>query len=201
MYLVVAFSLFLSYFQLGRRGARVINSSWVIKNAPECHRFIRKHIRSKVGAIDWDTVTNALEPKYQRLWTPRIKFLRTRRNQREISLILNKYRDKLYVFVAQAESADLQVRDRIAIALVRLAQSGNLLARDRLMELIQYTVDTWLERYSFMSRWRGREDGIRDQICGCIRRYRYSGSFFRYVFRTLECAGRGLAPTLPFNEN
>jgi hypothetical protein len=183
---------------LSRKQPRIFNSSWIVKNAPRCHRFIRKHVRSEVGAIDWDRVTNALEPKYQRLWTPRFKrFPPIRRSQREISPILNKYRSKLYVFVAPADATDIEVRERIAIALVRIAQSGNASAKDQLMELTQYTVESWLDTYRVMSRWRGREDQIRDQIAGCIRRYRYSGSFFRYVFCTLQYAGRGLAPTLP----
>ena len=33
-----------------------------------------------------------------------------------------------------------------------------------------------------------------EQLEGCIRRYRYTGSFFTYLFRTLEYAGRGICP-------
>lgn len=45
-----------------------------------------------------------------------------------------------------------------------------------------------------MSRWKDRDDEIREQLEGCIRRYRYTGSFLRYVFRTLQYAGRGIRP-------
>ncbi len=33
----------------------------------------------------------------------------------------------------------------------------------------------------------------------CIRRYRYSGSFLNYVFRTLQYAGRGFRPLYAFS--
>ena len=174
---------------------RTFSSAWIFKRAPGCYRFIRKHIRSEVGGIDWDTITYALEPKYQRLWTPRLKRKsKPYRDREEISRILNKYRNKLYVFVAPADATDLQIRDKIAVALVRVAQTGNLLAKSEVVELVRYTIDGWLDSYLFMSRWRGHDDEIREHLEGCIRRYRYSGSFFRYVFRTLEYAGRGIRP-------
>jgi hypothetical protein len=113
---------------------------------------------------------------------------------REINLVLNRYREKLYVFVAPVDRNDLFVRERIAIGLVRVAQSGNVLAKLQLVKLVRYTVDMWLETYRHMSRWKGRNDEIRKQLEGCIRRYRYTGSFFNYLSRTLACAGRGIRP-------
>jgi len=171
------------------------SSVWILKHAPGCYRLIRKHIRSGVGGIDWDKITYALEPQYQRLWTPQLKRKsKPYRDQEEIGVILNRYRSKLYVFVAPADDADLQIRDKIAIALVRVAQAGNLSAKDELVEFTRYTIDGWLDSYCFMSRWKGHDDELREQLEGCIRRYRYSGSFFRYVFRTLEYAGRRIRP-------
>jgi hypothetical protein len=174
---------------------KTFSSAWILKCAPGCYSFIRKHIRSEVGGIDWDTITYALEPKYQRLWTPRLKKKsKPYKDREEVSRILNKYRNKLYAFVAPADTEDLQIRDKIAVALVRVAQTGNMLAKSEVIELVRYTIDGWLDRYRFMSRWRGHDDEIREQLEGCIRRYRYTGSFFRYVFRTLEYAGRGIRP-------
>jgi hypothetical protein len=105
---------------------------------------------------------------------------------------LERYRSKLYVFIAPADGTDLRLRDQIAVALVRVAQTGNLLAKAELLELVRYTIDGWLDNYCYLARWRGHEDEILEHLEGCIRRYRYSGSFFRYVFRTLEYAGRGI---------
>jgi hypothetical protein len=171
------------------------NSTWILERAPRCYSFIRKYIRSEVGGIDWDTITSALEPKYQRLWTPKqSRKSKPYRDSKEIGLILNKYRSKLYVFIAPAHTVDLQIRDKIAVALVRVAQAGNVLSKTKIVELVRYTIDGWLDSHPYMSRWAGREDEIREQLEGCIRRYRYSGSFLRYVFRTLEYAGRGIRP-------
>jgi hypothetical protein len=178
---------------LSQNSPKTFNSTWILRRAPGCYSFIRKHIRSEVGGIDWDTITYALEPKYQRLWTPKqSRKSKPYRGSKEIGLILNKYRNKLYVFVTPANATDLQVRDKIAIALVRVAQGGNLLGKAELVELVRYTIDGWLDNYCYMSRWRGREEEIREHLEGCIRRYRYSGSFLRYVFRTLEYAARGI---------
>jgi hypothetical protein len=62
------------------------------------------------------------------------------------------------------------------------------------MELVGYTVHEWLEHHPFLTRWLDYGDELREQLEGCIRRYRYTGSFTRYVFRTLQYAGRGLRP-------
>jgi hypothetical protein len=82
----------------------------------------------------------------------------------------------------------------ITTSLVRLAQYGNLSAKKEAMKLIRYTIDAWIERYRFMSRWAGYDEEIQKHLEGCIRRYRYTGSFLNYLFRTLQYAGRGLPP-------
>jgi hypothetical protein len=112
---------------------------------------------------------------------------------------LNKYRNKLYVFLAPADAVDLQIRDKISVALVRIAQAGNSLAKAEVVKLVRYTIDGWLDNYCYLSRWRGHDDEINEHLEGCIRRYRYSGSFLRYVFRTLQCAGRGIRPVCAFS--
>ncbi len=112
----------------------------------------------------------------------------------ELEAILKKYRDKMYVFLTASDKDDRRTRDIIGISLVRLAQNGNLLAQQTLIGLVRYTVDEWIEWYSLLARWQGHEDEMQKQIEGCIRRYRYTGSFLTYLFRTLECAGRGIRP-------
>lgn len=146
--------------------------------------------------MDWDRVTYAIEWKFQRRWAPG----RPKKNPvpyedvTEVETIMNKYRDKLYVFIAPADIDDRRVRDIMSISLVRLAQSGNLLAKQELMKLITYTLNDWFERFYFLTRWQGYEEEVKQQLEGCIRRYRYTGSFLNYVFRTLEYAGRGIRP-------
>jgi hypothetical protein len=181
---------------IARTQPDVINSSWIRTRAPRCYRFIRENLRRDFGGIDWDQLTYALEWKYQRRWRPvrTRKKLRQYEDRAEVETIVKKYRGKLYVFIAPAGKHDRRTRDVIGICFVRLAQQGNLLARQELTELLKFTIDDWIERYSFLACWQGHEDEIRNQLEACIRRYRYTGSFVNYVFRTLECAGRGIRP-------
>ena len=181
---------------LSRNEPNVFNSSWVRKHAPGCYQFIQQNVRREYGGIDWDRLTHSLDRKFQRRWVPaRIKKDPIAyEDHAEVEAILRKHRAKMYVFIAFAEEQDSHIRDVIGISFVRLAQNGNVLARKELVTLIRYTVDDWIERYPFLSRWRGYEDEVVKQLEGCIRRYRYTGSFMNYVFRTLECAGRGIRP-------
>jgi hypothetical protein len=185
---------------LSRRRPITLNSSWIQRHAPACYRFIRKWIRNEVGAIDWDQVTHLLDSAYQRRWNPgRRKRHGTYAHAEEVDLILNRYRDKLYVFIAATDGSDRHIRDVISIALVRVAQTGNTLARQELMRLVGYTIDDWLENHPFLSRWRGYKEELREKLDGCIRRYRYTGSFIRYLYKTLEYAARGIRPSIAFS--
>ncbi len=182
---------------LSKQEPSKLNSSWIQRHAPACYRFIRKWIRNEVGAIDWDQVTRLLNSRYQRRWDPgRRRRPSAYSHVQEVNLILNRYRDKLYVFITAADDSDEQIRDAISIALVRLAQAGNTLAGQELTRLIGYTIDHWLEDHSFLSRWRGYEEELRKRLDHCIRRYRYTGSFIRYLRKTLEYAARGIRPSL-----
>lgn len=179
------------------------NSSWILRHVPICYRFIRKHTRTELNKIDWDKVTYAIEWKFQRRWAPDKLRKNTKKyeNNSEVEIILNKYRHKLYVFLSPAGMDDRRVRDVISISLVRLAQSGNILAKKEIMKLATYTINDWVEKYYFLNRWQGYNEEIQDKLEGCIRRYRYTGSFMNYVFRTLEYAGRGIRPFYGFSLN
>jgi hypothetical protein len=181
---------------LSKECPETFNSAWIFKRAPGCYRFIRKNVRTDFDEVDWDRVTCALDWRFQRRWAPKRK-RRSRipyRNHGEVRAILKKYHAKLYVFLSPQDQADRRIRDIISIALVRLAQCGNLSAKQELLRLVGYTIDDWIERDCFLARWRGYEAEIRTHIERCIRRYRYSGSFLRYVSRTLEYSGRGIRP-------
>jgi len=174
-----------------------INSSWIRKYAPHVYRFIQKHLRRESGGIDWDSFTRALNLKFQKLW---ITFPRRRtkqyRSKAEVNIILQKYAGNLYTFLTPADKDKNSIRDSISIALVRIAQKGNVTARQELVRLLRFTIDEWIERHRRISRWRGYEYLIQQRIGSCVRCYRYSGSFMGYLFKTLEYAGRGLKPII-----
>lgn len=181
---------------ISRKRPENLSSSWILRHAPAYYRFIRKNIRTEWGTIDWDRVTSSLDRKYQRHWRPnrRPKKINPCKNQDELDIVLSKYREKLYVFVAHVGRSDHPLRDVISIRLVRLAQCGNLRARQELISLMEHVVDEWMDHSEYLSRWRGYDEKTRSIIEGCIRRYRYSGSFLNYVYRTLQYAARGIQP-------
>jgi hypothetical protein len=186
---------------LAEESPELFNSSWILRRAPHCYRFIRKNVRTDLGAVDWDRVTCALEWRFQRRWTP-IRRIRARvkyRNSEEVKLVLEKFHGKLYVFVSPQDRADRRIRDIVSIRLVRLAQYGNESAKQELVRILRFTIDEWIDQNCFISRWRGYESELQMQVEGCIRRYRYSGSFLRYLFRTLEYSGRGIRPPLTYS--
>jgi hypothetical protein len=51
--------------------------------------------------IDWDKVTAALDSKHQERWTPkrRMRSCSPYTKAAEVDLVLNRYRNKLYVFI------------------------------------------------------------------------------------------------------
>lgn len=182
---------------LGKNQPAEFNSSWIRRTAPRCYRFIQKNVRREYGGIDWDRLTYALDRRFQRLWRPRriAKKPISYEDRGEVQTILNKYREKMYVFIVATDEKERRIRDVIGISFVRLSQKGNLLARLELMKLLRYTIDDWIERHDVVSRWRGYEEEMQQQLKACIRRYRYTGSFLTYLFRTLEYAGRGIMPS------
>jgi len=177
------------------------SSTWILTQAPQVYRFLQRKVRTETGEIDWDRFTRALDRKLQRRWNA------SRRGRpsngagagNAAEVILNRHRAKLYTFLSPQNADDEQARDMISISLVRSAQRGNADARREVVDLIQYTVDQWIEQRHELSCWAGRNDLIRERIEGCIRRYRYSGTFIGYLFKTLEYAGRGLQPIVSYS--
>lgn len=179
----------------------VINSTWIAKNAPKTYRHIYKNCRLDTGGIDWDTVTSHFERKYQKRWTwYRYKQAKKYERQSEVDLILNRYKDKLYTFIAQADESDKRIQDKMIIRLVRLSQRGNVLAEMELLKWVKFVTDDWLDRYPQMYRWKGYEDEVPNRIRACIRCYRYTGSFLGYLFKTLEYSAYGKPPIVSLDD-
>ena len=178
------------------------NSSWIRNHSPRVYQFIQRSVRSDFGGIDWDRVTRAIDRKYQRKWKPSCRSRnKSYRKKAEVEIVLQKYHDKLYAFIAPADKSDEHMRDIISIALVRIAQKGNIIAREEIIKLVWLTISDWIERDPALSPWEGYESLIQNRIECCIRCYRYSGTFIGYLFKTLEYAGRGLKTTQEYTEN
>ena len=186
---------------LREKNPKEFSSTWIVNHAPAVYRFIFKNVKSEIGQIDWDRVTVVLGRRYQHRWTRyRYKRRKEYENQTELERVLLKYDEKLYVFIATTNDSEMKLRHQITIALVRLAQKGNVLATKKLIELLRYIVDDWVDRYFFLRRWKVAESEIDGAITGCIRRYRYTGTFFGYLFKTMEYSANALRPVYSLDD-
>jgi hypothetical protein len=185
---------------LAEKQPETFNRAWVRVNAPGVYTFIQRQVRIKNGGIDWDRITRSLSPKFQNKWMGSLRRkAKPYRDKREVNIVLRQYRDKLYTFITTQDSFDEHIRDIISIALVRIAQKGNISAKHEIMRLLRFTIDDWIERNPKLSCWMGYDELIKTRLECCIRCYRYSGSFLRYLFKTLEYAGRGLRPIIAYS--
>jgi hypothetical protein len=185
---------------LAEKQPETFSRAWVRVNAPCVYHFIQREIRIKNGGIDWDRITRSLSPKFQKKWMGSLrKKAKPYRDKTEVDIVLQQYSDKLYTFITSEDRNDEHMRDTISISLVRIAQKGNITAKLEIMKLLSFTVEDWIERNPKLSGWRGYDQLIQTRLDCCIRRYRYSGSFMRYVFKTLEYAAKGLKPLIAYS--
>ena len=92
----------------------------------------------------------------------------------------------MHVLFAPVSEEDKKLQHTLIIKLVRLGQRGNIEAKEHLLEYVTFITDDWIDRYPQMYRWKGYTDEVPDKIIGCMKRYRYTGSYLGYLFRTLE---------------
>jgi hypothetical protein len=186
---------------LSKRQPSTFNQAWVKNCVRKSYNFIVENIKTELGETDWDQVVCRLDYEHQKLWRKGIK-IKKKTNQyedlSEVENVLTKYKKKLYTFLVQVDKEDRQICDQISIRLVRIAQKGNLFAKKKALIFIGQLVDQWMDSHK-LKRWRGYNDLIEKNIERCIRRYRYSGSFLVYLYRTLEYSGRGLPPLEAFS--
>ena len=110
-------------------------------------------------------MVHKLDREFQRRWTQRRpKKVKPYRNIREVRAVLKPFQEKLYIFIAPADPDDKMFRDAISIALVRLAQKGNLKAQQELIPLLRFIVDQWIELSPRLRKWKGYGDDVEDKI-------------------------------------
>ena len=186
--------------KLTEQRPQTFTSTWILRNTPRVYHFARLNYRTVTGEIDWDAITRKIDREHQRRWVGRKRKGRSYESKEELELILARHRTKLYIFIAPQDRRDENLRDRITIRLVRLAQRGNILALQEAQTLIRFATDEWIDKYWMLARWKFNSEALDEQICVCIRRYRFTGSFLGYLYKTLEFAGRGLAPIYSLDE-
>ena len=186
---------------LKEKQPKEFSSSWIKINAKTLYQYIHKNIITENNDIDWDRVTSSLDRSFQRRWIePRQKRLEPYELRSEVDAILAKYKDKLYTILAPLNEEDKIIQHSMVVSLVRIGQKGNISAQKELVKWLMYITDDWIDRYSQICRWKGYTDEVENTIKNCIRLYRYSGSFFNYLFRTLEYSARGKPPVYSLDD-
>ncbi len=185
---------------LKKKQPKTFSSTWICIEAPSAYRYIWKNIRTENNDINWDRVTQKLSRKFQKRWIRyRRKFIREYENQTEVDLILAKHRPKLYTIIAPTTPQERRVQERIVVALVRIGQKGNLSAQCELIHWLTFIIEEWIERRWQVYKWKGYTDDLEDKIKGCIRGYKYTGTFIGYLFKTLHYSSRALRPMVKYS--
>ncbi len=180
---------------LEKSNPETFTSSWIFSQSPYLYTFFSKNFRTENGDIDWDSVTEKLERKYQKKWSRyKRKKISFYTDQEEVDRIMVRYKDKLYLFFTRGSKKEQEICNRMVISLVRLAQKGNVSARNELVTWVTYVTSDWIDRYPQIYKWGVYSDEVVDKIVGCALRYRYTGSFLGYLFKTLEYSARGKPP-------
>lgn len=179
---------------INKKKPETFNNQWIKYRCKISHQFIVDNIKTEFGDPDWDLVVSKLERCNQKIWMKGTKraINKPYKDQLELDIILEKYKDKLYTFLAQQDQEDKCVCNIISIKLVRLSQKGNILAGDKAVTLFNYLINQWIEYDRSLFNWKGYDELIAETIKACIRRFRYAGSFLGYLYRTIEYSGRGL---------
>ena len=187
---------------LSKNKPKTFNPLWIKTHSSSLHKYLCQNIQTGTGDVDWDLVTVNLDRTFQKRWKRYEKKItvNTYENKEELNFILNKYKDKLYTLSAPQDRQDQKIQDEIMIRLVRNAQKGNVMTKEYVIESITFIIYEWIENSQYMIRWKGYADEIESKIQGCIRNYRYSGSFMNYLFRTFQYSARALRPTYSLDD-
>lgn len=187
---------------LKNKKVKTFNPAWIKLHSPGLHKYLCRNFQTGTGDVDWDFITANLDPAFQKRWKRYEKKIIavSYENKEEVEVILTKYHDKLYTLLAPLDKEDQQIQDQIMINLVRCAQKGNALAKEHVIECMTFIIYEWIESSRYLVRWKGYTNDIRNRIEGCIRNYRYSGSFMNYVFRTFQYSARGLRPIFSLDD-
>lgn len=186
---------------LNKKQPEKFNPQWIKNRCKVSYEFIVNNVKTEFNDPDWDLVVSKLDRHNQRLWMRKIKRMEVEsyKDREELNIILNYNKNKIYTFLGQIDKEDRYVCDWISIKLVRLSQKGNLLAKKKIISLLENLVDQWIEFDKSLHSWKGYNELKIEHIEACIRRFRYAGSFLGYLHRTLQYAGLGLTPLEKFS--
>jgi hypothetical protein len=185
---------------LKEKNPQTFSSSWIHTNLPSVYWYIQCNIRTKNGKIDWERVTSTFNRSLTRRWTRYgCRNIRIYERRSEVDIALTKYEGKLPLLLSAITKADRKVQNKILVSLIRIGQRGNITAQDEVIKWVTFTTNEWIDSYP-LNKWQPYPDEVSDKIFRCIRNYRYCVPFLGYLFKTLECAGRGKPPLVSLDD-
>ena len=185
---------------LKQKKPKIFNPFWMKVNAGNLYEYFSAFVQLPSGAIDWDFITVHLDKSFQKKWNPSFEYSDSYNCQKELNEILVGYQKEMHVLYVPQNNEEKIMQDRIIIQLVRLAQRGNSLAKEKVLDCASFVIYEWMENSKCMKRWKNYSDEIPSRVESCIKNYRYSGSFMKYLYMTFYYSSRGLRTTVSLDQ-
>lgn len=186
---------------LKQKKPKIFNPFWMKANARDLYEYFSAFVQLPSGGIDWDFITIHIDQSFQKRWKSAVVCSDSYNCQRELNEVLVAYQKELYMLYAPKNREEKLIQDRIIIQLVRLAQKGNSLANEKVLDCTIFVIYEWMENSKCLKRWKNYSNEIPSKIESCIKIYCYSGSFMKYLYMTLYYASRGLRTTLSLDQS
>jgi len=174
----------------------VFNPNWVYRHSGSVAKQV-----SSVFKSDWAEVLSYLDEKWRERFThkrfPReIKFYQ---GKKEFGALVRKHKSNLYPLYSTLDREDRCLRDAVVLDFIAVAQKGNRLALDFLLDCLTMTVQAD-EQFNL---WLGFEDLRLAKIKSCIFLFdiRKSPHFFAYLAKSLCMASLPFRGTEKFSLN
>lgn len=185
---------------LKQKKPKVFNPFWMKANAGNLYEYFSAFVQLPSGGIDWDFITAHLDKSFQKRWNPSIEYSDSYNCQRELNEILVGYQKEMHMLYVPQNNEEKIMQDRIIIQLVRLAQRGNSLAKEKVLDCTSFVIYEWMENSKCIKRWKNYSNEIPSKVESCIKNYRYSGSFIKYLYMTFYYSSRGLRTTVSLDQ-
>ncbi|EKD58830.1 MAG: hypothetical protein ACD_56C00042G0004 [uncultured bacterium] len=181
------------------KNPQVVSPDYLKREFPSDVFFLAKNCRDTRGHIDWRSIVG--HPLFDSEMRKKFKFpvsinrnipIETYSNSEEVEEILKEKEKNLYTFIESINKEDLEKRNEICLLLVELAQKGNSQAEKKLIDLISYTVEQWIDRIPSIRNFKFYKEKKYEIIKRCIYNYKKDKPFVGYVYASFKKANLGL---------
>ena len=182
------------------KNPEAITSGFIGREDPNLLLYFRNNLKGGNDEINWGVVSENLGydlrkkchfPKRIENYTPKNEYF----NESEVNEIINSFRNKLYSIFETINKDDYEYRNKIYLAFIKLAQKGNVLAKEKLSDYLEILVTQWVENDEKLKTFIGHSDRLRERIEKCIYFYNTEESeatFLTYLHTSLSLEAKGI---------